>query len=503
LDAERIEKSPHAFWMNTCGIDTYRRSTSHARHDTPWNGFSQEGVLVCTLWLDEIVDIFDDLENRVRRFVEIGGKAKGWRGPAVAHGKEADDNLRRASAEKRRVVGYEAEPDAAALQKGDRKVAHFYMDRAHELKRIFAFSSGQMLERLKVDEAFRSARNGADNQKLEAGYLFELIEPQGEFPGKLTIVDTFAPSGGEGVADDEEDLFDDANEKASTFDEYALKALPILVEHVLCQKDDVLRPMTYKELAERLGRRNKNGVAWARGLGHVLGRVTALIDNLTTVWAEPIPYLTTVVVASQGTGKGLPGIGIRGKWHGYDKLTRSEKEWKVMAEYQRILNFGSRWNDLLKLIGLPPVLPPDLASASADSASGGWGGGESDEHKALKSFIRANPQLVGAHQDWAATEEYALRSGDELDVFFKSDHTWIGVEVKSSVSDGFERDYERGLYQVVKYKAVLTAQASIDHPSHPPAVKVFLVLESDLPHKYRTVAAALGVEVKTADRLPA
>jgi hypothetical protein len=51
LEAEGIEKSPHAFWMNTCGIDTYRRSTHHARHDTPWNGFSPEGVLVCTLYL--------------------------------------------------------------------------------------------------------------------------------------------------------------------------------------------------------------------------------------------------------------------------------------------------------------------------------------------------------------------------------------------------------------------------------------------------------------------
>lgn len=498
LDAERIEKSPHAFWMNTCGIDTYRRSALHARHDTPWNGFSLEGVLVCTLWLDEIVDIFDDLEHRVRRFVEIGGKAKAWKGPAVAHGKEADDNLRKASTEKRRVVGYEAEPDAAALQKGDRKVAHFYLDRAHELKRIFSFSNGQMLDRLKVDEAFKAARNGTDDQKLEAGYLFELIEPQGEFPGKLNHVNATGSSEGEDATEEDEDedaLFDDANEKTSTFDEYALKALPILVEHVLRQKDDVLRPLTYKELAERLGRRNKNGVFWARGLGHVLGRVTALIDNLTTVWAEAAPYLTTVVVASQGASKGLPGIGIRGKWHGYDKLTRTEKESKIMVEYQRILDFGSRWNDLLELIGLSPVLPPDIGAASGDPGRGGWGGGESVEHKALKSFVRANPQLVGALQDWTATEEYALRSGDEIDVFFKSDDAWIGVEVKSSVSDGLERDYERGLYQVVKYKAVLTSQASIDRPDHPPAVKVFLVLENDLPHKYRKVAAALGVTV--------
>lgn len=495
MTTERIEKSTHHFWLNMCGVDTYRRSPQHARHDTPWNAFSKGNVLVCTLWLDHIVDVFDPEEDRNRRFVKIGGKMKAWKGPAVAHGEEADRNLRRAAAEQLRVVGYEAEPDHAALEKGDRKVAHFYMDRAHELKRVFEFSSGQMLERLGVEEAFKDVRRADKADEIEPGYLFELVEPKGEFPGKPKTMGA-ATEEPESDADDEETLFDEVEEEETATEKYALKCIPILIEHVLKQQDDVLQPLTYKQLAERLNRRNKNGVFWARGLGHVLGRVTALIDGLTTEWAEATPYLTTIVVASQGANRGLPGVGIRGKWHDYDKLTRSEKDSKVMAEYQRILDFGSRWNEVLELLGLPAIVPPVPSELATGGRRGGWGGGESEEHKTLKLFVKTNPQLVGADVSWFAADEYALRSGDEVDVFFKSTDLWIGVEVKSSVSDGLDRDYERGLYQVVKYQAVLEAQALLDRPQNPPIVKVFLVLERELPKKYQQIAKSLGIALK-------
>lgn len=113
MDKDRVETSPHIFWKLTCDVDTYRKSPQHARHDTPWNAFSPEEVLVCTLWRDQILDIEDDAEGgRLRRFVRLGGKMREWKGPAVAHGREADENLRRAAADKLRVVGYEADPES-------------------------------------------------------------------------------------------------------------------------------------------------------------------------------------------------------------------------------------------------------------------------------------------------------------------------------------------------------------------------------------------------------
>lgn len=267
--------------------------------------------------------------------------------------------------------------------------------------------------------------------------------------------------------------------------------MPILIEHVRVQRDGVLQPLTYKDLAEKLNRRDRNGKPWAKGLGQVLGKVTEMIDSIATPEFEDIPYLTTIVVSGQGQNKGLPGVGIRGRWRGYEALNRPEKEAKVFAEYLRILSFGSRWGTVLELLG---VSPADAEKAGA-SSTGGWGGGESDEHKTLKQFVKANPHLVGAGPSWFSEEEYALKSGDEIDVFFRSDRQWIGVEVKSCISDKLERDYERGLYQAIKYAAVLEAQAQVDHPDAPPIVKVFLVLERALPSRLRRTAEQLGVSV--------
>ncbi len=484
MDKERVETSTHNFWKLTCDVDTYRKSPQHARHDTPWNAFSPDDVLVCTLWRDQILDIEDDAEGgRLRRFVRLGGKMREWKGPAVAHGREADENLRRAAADKLRVVGYEADPDPASLKRGERKVARFYMDRAHELQRVFGFSGADLVTRLRLEERFQERRGDT----IDPGYLFELVSPKGAFPGRQSPPGALANP----PEDDEVGLFDQAPTASLSNAEYARLAVSILIEHVRVQRDGVLQPLTYKDLAERLNRRNKHGEAWAKGLGQVLGMATEMIDSIATPELEDIPYLTTIVVSGQGKNKGLPGVGISGRWRGYEALSRQEKEAKVFAEYLRILSFGSRWGTVLELLGLTP----SDATKAGTSSAGGWGGGESDEHKALKQFIKANPHLVGAEPGWFSEEEYALKSGDEIDVFFRSGHQWIGVEVKSCISDKLERDYERGLYQAIKYAAVLKAQAQVDHPDAPPIVKVFLVLERTLPSRLHRTAEKLGVNV--------
>jgi hypothetical protein len=275
---------------------------------------------------------------------------------------------------------------------------------------------------------------------------------------------------------------------------YALTCIPVLVDHVMRQRDDVMNTLTYEELALRIGRLDRHRKPVSIGLGGILGRAMEHIDHATIDKGET-PYLTTVVVAKSRADKGLPGVGLRGRWNGYERLTRAEKFDRLGVEYQRILQYGSRWNDVLTALGLQYLTGKTPAN---EVNCGGWGGGESAAHKALKEYVRTHPELFGANADareWRATEEYAIRSGDEIDVFFKSERRWIGVEVKSAVSDGNLKDYERGLYQVVKYQAVLSAQAKIDHPVDPPTVKVILALDSVLPLQLRQVAQPLGVEV--------
>lgn len=477
---------PHRFWLVTCGVDTHRRSANYARLDTPWNAFTQErDALVCTLWVDSIVDIFDPDVGRIRRFVKLGGKSKEWRGVAIAHGQEARSNLEDAVALRKPIFGFEAEPNLAALGNGVRAVKHFYLDRVHQLKGWIGLSKMDLEERLQIESAFRARDIHEDIDSNSPATLFELVDATAAIPGALKA------SPAHNDADEEENESDDEAAKGNlSSDEYARLALPILIAHVLQQVDGVLVPITYLDLAQMLGRKNKHGAFWARGLGKVLGRVTRIIESVASQYPERPPYLTSIVVLSSGSDAGLPDKGVSGHWPGYEALSHGDKQAKVGAEYQRILSFGNRWNEILRLAGLPPVPPPLPAKSSS---AGGWSGGESQAHKDLKRYVFEHPELCGAGADWFAQEEYALRSGDELDVMFMSDRLWIGIEVKSRTSDQFPRDYERGIYQVVKYKAVLDAQARIDHAPAPPEVRVLLVLETRLPDSYLELARTLGV----------
>lgn len=101
----------------------------------------------------------------------------------------------------------------------------------------------------------------------------------------------------------------------------------------------MLEPITYFRLAEMLGRRNKHGEPFPWGLGHVLVRVTALIEQTASQLPEQPPFLTTIIVRS---GSSLPGSGVSDQWPGYESLPRDDKTAKVLAEYHRILAFGSR-----------------------------------------------------------------------------------------------------------------------------------------------------------------
>jgi hypothetical protein len=137
---------------------------------------------------------------------------------------------------------------------------------------------------------------------------------------------------------------------------------------------------------------------------------------------------------------------------------------------------------------------PDDAGDSHANGRGGWGGGESEEHRKLKAYVLANPQLfdIQTGPGFFAEPEYPLLSADVIDVFFGTNEAWTGVEVKSIRSA--DDDLQRGVYQVVKYRAVLEAQALIQAPEAPRQVAVFLAVERALPQKLQQVAAKLGVQ---------
>ncbi|WP_146604304.1 hypothetical protein [Cupriavidus phytorum] len=482
-------------------MDTYARSPNHARLDTPWNAFTADDqALVCTLWADQIAKIVDPADGRERRFVLLGGKSRQWKGLAQKHGEEARENLDHAVATRKPIFGYEAEPVASALKQGERKVKHFWLDRVSQLRGWIGMSLDELKERLDIDNQFQRQGIRISFDSNRPGKLFELVERTADIPhlrdsdeqdGVLPETSTYEAEP-EADPDSEENLVQQEGETPDA-DDYAQRALYVLVMHALQQKDNVMRRMTYRELAERLGRCNKHGEPWPRGLGHVLNRVTTVIEKAGATLADAPPFLASVVVLSSGSNAGLPAAGVNRVWPEYASLPRQDKEAKLMNEYGRILDYGSRWNEILKFAGVPGVTP---LSIERKPGAGGWGGGESDAHKALKQFIFDHPEICGAPKDWWLREtEYALRSGDSIDVIFKSKARWLGVEVKSRVSDGNTEDYLRGIYQAVKYQAVLQAQACVDHQENMPEVTVVLVLERQLPAAYRAIADKLNVHV--------
>ena len=117
------------------------------------------------------------------------------------------------------------------------------------------------------------------------------------------------------------------------------------------------------------------------------------------------------------------------------------------------------------------------------------GGGEGKEHKAIKEFVYNNPESLGINGVIRNEIEYPLPSGDRLDVYFETSDCRYAIEVKPSTSP--DDDITRGIFQCVKYKAVMEAIRKIGYDKY--AVKTLLVTASGLSERNKKLAEALNV----------
>ncbi|NGO54093.1 hypothetical protein [Allomesorhizobium camelthorni] len=102
--------------------------------------------------------------------------------------------------------------------------------------------------------------------------------------------------------------------------------------------------------------------------------------------------------------------------------------------------------------------------------------GEGPHHKALRLWVHANPGRV--RQKFAsavAVTEFVLDSADRVDVLFRTGDGVVAVEVKSRDSNLV--DLRRGVFQCIKYRAVLQAMDIRDDRF----VDAMLVTEEALP----------------------
>lgn len=278
--------------------------------------------------------------------------------------------------------------------------------------------------------------------------------------------------------------------------EYAKKALVVLVDRVSNYAGG-RKEMTYGELGAAIGMPGPyNTNLFGKRIGEVLGRMGHLLDD-KVIDGEPVPLIQALVVSSSTR---LPSDGLKEFNATYPKLTTAKKRDFAANEYDRIMRFGTRWFRLLEQLDL-------IADASGNSTPQPspqfgrhhrFGSEGSPEHRRLRDAILDDPSLVGLTlATWEAITEYPLRSGDSIDALIETKDVRYAIEVKS-VRSGPD-DIQRGLYQCVKYEAVLRAESTMDKDNR--EIAIILATSPKLQRNERRIASNLGL--KYVDQLPA
>ncbi len=260
------------------------------------------------------------------------------------------------------------------------------------------------------------------------------------------------------------------------YQQRARKALPLLVRQAQAGNT-----VYYSELADELGMPNP------RNLNFVLGSIGQTIENLAKDWKKPVPPIQCVVV---NRATGLPGEGIGWflvKKEDFVALPREDQEAVVNAHLENIFAYPY-WSEVLSALSIAPA--PALINKVELPNFGG--SGEGPEHKALKEYVAKHPEVVGMHQAAApGRTEDPLLSGDSLDVSFTHGRKWVAVEVKSHISSYL--DIQRGLFQCVKYSAVMKAQTRALGTNF--NVRAVLLLGGVFPKGLQPLRNMLGIEV--------
>ena len=206
-------------------------------------------------------------------------------------------------------------------------------------------------------------------------------------------------------------------------------------------------------------------------------------------WPEDIPQIQGLVV-NQKTG--LPGDNVHFLRH---KPDPREKEAIVEAVLGKVFSYP-RWLYVLEELGLSPAVPLNPQHDPDQTTSHHGGPDESEAHKQLKKYIAQHPESVRLNKSLAPGEtERKLQSGDIPDVLFQDQNRRIAVEVKSRISG--KDDLRRGLFQCVKYRALLRACRSLDGETY--EADALLAIEGVFPKELVPVRNTLGIWVESVE----
>ena len=210
---------------------------------------------------------------------------------------------------------------------------------------------------------------------------------------------------------------------------------------------------------------------------------------------DPSAPLLNVLLVQKGTG--LPGSGAREFLAArYPQERRLGKKGvhtaypELWARYARLAIAEAHRHDGWEALyeQLFGTYAPDPFYAPRKRTGGG--GGEGQKHKALREWVWTHPGRIDKRfRDADSKTEVDLLSGDRVDVVYRTPDEVVAIEVKSRISDW--DDFRRGVYQCVKYRAVMEAQEKEDTSGR--RVRALLVTETPLPSDLVRTAKRLHV----------
>lgn len=277
----------------------------------------------------------------------------------------------------------------------------------------------------------------------------------------------------------------------------ARRAFPVLV---WCAQND--QRITYKELDAELQRLKLGRHAMAVAYGHAAGKVNAACMEIAGEMGEKVPPLSAILVNAR---TGIPGIGPDEHFKRYLKNIRQEKlthedRRSIAEEVAKEVFHFEKWDKVMELLGLEPLRGgvPALRSERVPRPprKSGWAvGPESEEHKALKAWVAVHPDVLMSRIPFGFGQpEYLFASNDRADVMFEHDKGCMAVEVKAA--NAGDAELERGIYQCVKYRALLRAELKAE--GRVPNGSCLLVTEGKLSPDLQELAALLEVRVLVA-----
>lgn len=256
------------------------------------------------------------------------------------------------------------------------------------------------------------------------------------------------------------------------------KMIPILVRWAQSRQTN----KTYGDMIHAIGYSRFSGIAKQLAFVEDVMRAFRKAHNLN---AETLPTLNALCNSPKDN---LPSGGFSYVYPNYEKLSETEKRVFVAGINAKAVSY-EHWDWVLDELGLQPV--KILTEEELENVGSHGFGGEGEEHKALKEYILNHPESIEIKKVKRSEAEFHLPSGDRLDVFFEvncGDKTAIEVKPSSSPDD----DIARGIFQCVKYKAVMEAMKKIVYGNYQNFT--LLVMAGTISEKNRQLADALDIK---------